>query len=392
MVSKRTSLILSIIVISLYFLVEIIVGYLSSSIALIADSFHMLTDVFALIIALYASHLVAKTTRKNNNTYGYQRAEILGALINGVFLIALCLTIFINSIQRLVQVENVENPLLVLIVGGVGLLINLAGLFLFHGHSHGHHGHSHAIVTSVVPVVEIQQVVVEANGNGHGSHNHDSHNHNSHNHDDSHNHHSHNETSHTSHNHGSLNMKGVFLHFLGDALGSVAVVVSALLNLLLPPSTISNQWVVYVDPIASLLISILLICTAVPLVRSTLNILLQHAPPNFDINKIKSDLQEIQNVVNIHEFHVWQLSEGKTVASVHVLISPPPLQSSGLSEFSSHQHKIVSEIQLKLHGYGVHNTTVQPEFVERVGDDDATETTPCLQRCPSDACKTTACC
>ena len=137
---------------SSFFLVEIIVGYITGSVALIADSFHMLSDVISLIVGYFALRYSKKAGQTDRNTFGWQRAEVLGALINAVFLVALCFTILIEALKRLVEVEAINNPLLVLIIGGVGLLVNVIGLFMFHGHGHGHsHGggsnsHSHGAV------------------------------------------------------------------------------------------------------------------------------------------------------------------------------------------------------------------------------------------------------
>lgn len=76
----------------------------------------------------------------------WQRAETLGALVNGVFLVALCVSIFLEAIQRLVEPQEVKNGKLVCIVGCLGLLSNIIGLVLFHDHSHGPgHGHGHAV-------------------------------------------------------------------------------------------------------------------------------------------------------------------------------------------------------------------------------------------------------
>ncbi|KAJ3068376.1 hypothetical protein HDU98_008446 [Podochytrium sp. JEL0797] len=85
------------------FLLEIVAGYKTGSIALIADSFHMLSDLLALCIAFYAIKLAKQRTRKSNLSFGYQRAEILGAFANAVFLLALCFTIIIEAIQRFVE-------------------------------------------------------------------------------------------------------------------------------------------------------------------------------------------------------------------------------------------------------------------------------------------------
>lgn len=81
-----------------------------------------------------------------SNSWQWARAEILGGLINGVFLIALCVTIVLDAIQRFFEVQEVSNPKLVLIVGSIGLVFNIMGLFLFHQHDHGvgdEHDHSH---------------------------------------------------------------------------------------------------------------------------------------------------------------------------------------------------------------------------------------------------------
>ena len=85
------------------------------------------------------------------NTYGYARAEVVGALINAVFLFALCFSIAVESFKRFLVIEHIEDPELIMVVGGVGLAINLFGMCLFgdvgHGHSHGDdagHGHSHS--------------------------------------------------------------------------------------------------------------------------------------------------------------------------------------------------------------------------------------------------------
>jgi len=88
------------------FVAEITVGYMTSSLALIADSFHMLSDVLALGVALYAIKLAKRKGSTKSNSFGWQRAEILGALVNGVFLLALCFTIIIEAIQRFFEIQG----------------------------------------------------------------------------------------------------------------------------------------------------------------------------------------------------------------------------------------------------------------------------------------------
>jgi len=368
----ETKLYISLAMILSYFFVEIVVGYLSSSIALIADSFHMISDFLALIVALYAINLSKRIKRGPSQTYGFQRAEILGALVNGVFLLALCFTLLIAAIQRFVQPEEITNPRLVLIVGAVGLVINIIGMVFFHeSHGHHHHHHNHE---QLVPV------------------------------------HSHNhsptptiidiEPPHTQPitHQQSLNIHGVFLHFLGDALGSVAVIISALFNLYLPPAVPSNTWVLYIDPFVSLFITAVLIGSAYPLVSRTLGILGQNAPRGVDVEGVRREILKVEGVKSLHEFHVWELSEGKSVASVHVCLSYPPpfiLTKEGDEEvepliidedgFRGHFRRVVEDIQGVLHKRDIHNCTVQPEFEKDEGND-------CAGKCAEEGCRSRVCC
>ena len=105
--SRTIRLLIMLVLCAILFVTQITVGYMSHSVALIADAFHMLSDVLSLIVAMYAIHLAKqKNTSQQHYTYGWQRAEVLGALINAVFLIALCFTIFLEAIKRFVENEG----------------------------------------------------------------------------------------------------------------------------------------------------------------------------------------------------------------------------------------------------------------------------------------------
>uniref|UniRef100_A0A915ADQ6 Zinc transporter 1 n=1 Tax=Parascaris univalens TaxID=6257 RepID=A0A915ADQ6_PARUN len=129
-VTRGTRMIIMLSMTFAFFAVEMVCGYLSHSMALVADSFHMLSDVLALLIAFVCLKMSERSSKKN--TFGWVRAEVLGALINGVFLLALCFSIAIESLTRLVEPEKIKEPRHVLVVGSIGLLINLIGMFMFH--------------------------------------------------------------------------------------------------------------------------------------------------------------------------------------------------------------------------------------------------------------------
>ncbi|KAI9343479.1 zinc homeostasis factor 1 [Zopfochytrium polystomum] len=372
-----------------FFLVEIITGYVANSIALIADSFHMLSDIIALFIALYAIKLAKRTDRKPNFTFGYQRAEILGAFANSVFLLALCLTIIIEAIQRFVQPAEIDNPILVLIVGSLGLAMNIVGLFLFregHGHSHGGSaGHSHAhgqaaqipagsskAMKPILPTTNYSAktratIIAKADSmrNSHFS-------------DESplpspaashRDGHGHDEEKKSRRSEGHMNMKGIFLHLAGDALGSIGVIFSALLI-----KFGSGEWRFYMDPVVSLIISALIISSTLPLIKSAAFILLQGVPASVEIDRLKREILKLPGIVDVHEFHVWGLSDSKSVASVHIMVSEPVPWFPGSDSSGKFGHddapppsymEIATSVKRLLHSYGVHSTTVQPEFCAR---------------------------
>lgn len=367
LLNRSRRIITMLVLTSLFFVVELLVGYFANSIALVADAMHMLSDVFSLIIALYAIKLSKNKDYRPQFTYGWQRAEILGALINGVFLVALCFSIVVQTIERFLVPADIDKPVLILCVGGAGLVVNLLGLLLFHEHGHGHGGHDAHSLPRLSDIAESAQSAIELSEQMDCSRSElleakmergeliveedevtaslsepkidtsvtaektQAHDHRSHEHEKS---------------SGHVNMRGVFLHVLGDALGSVGVIVSGLVIWL---GTFDGRF--YVDPVISLVITGLILSSTIPLVRSTCSILLQGVPRNIHAETVRDKIRKIPNVLSIHEFHLWTLSEQVWVASVHVKVAP------------SNFMRVAVDIKVLMHEYGIHSTTVQPEFV-----------------------------
>lgn len=128
--SNRSLLAISLGITSVVLVVQVVGAILSGSLALLADAAHMFTDAAALVIALVAS-IVASRPANDRRTFGYQRAEVFGALINGVILVALSAWVAVEGIRRLVQPDDVEVAGgLMLAVAIVGLLANAVALWL----------------------------------------------------------------------------------------------------------------------------------------------------------------------------------------------------------------------------------------------------------------------
>ncbi|KAI9698525.1 MAG: hypothetical protein M1836_004106 [Candelina mexicana] len=143
---KQAKMTVLLVMYTILFFGELGIGSWVHSLALVADAFHMLNDFITTAVALHATNLAQRKSPRKY-TYGWQRATTLGAFFNGVFLLAFCVSITIEALQRLFEVPEVQEPMVILIVGAVGLTCNIAGLLLFGGHEHSHgggHGHAHA--------------------------------------------------------------------------------------------------------------------------------------------------------------------------------------------------------------------------------------------------------
>jgi len=139
-----------------YSILEIVMSRWLSSVSLLSDGIHNLSDVISLMIAFMA--LMKSTSRKKDEyTYGWKRTEILGAVMNGAFLLSLALYILIEAIPKFIVDEcddtsRLSKDYVYIITASAGLGINTLGTILFcilsggHGHVHaggGDHGHSH---------------------------------------------------------------------------------------------------------------------------------------------------------------------------------------------------------------------------------------------------------
>jgi len=312
-----------------FMLVELIVGNLTNSMALVADSFHMLSDVIALVIAYVSITMSPKEWSKN--TFGWARAEVVGALVNSVFLVALCFSITVESIKRFLDPEEIKDPKLILIVGGVGLGINLVGMLLFgdvgHGHSHG---------GSDSPKEKSE---THENTNGHGH---------------SHGGHGHGHSSDSASSGHSMNITGVFLHVLADALGSVVVCITSLVIMLT-----DWEYRFYLDPILSLVIVLIILVSTWPLLRDSTLILLNTIPAHIDLLDLETRLvTTVAGVSSIHELHVWRLVGRRVVASCHLEMTPPPLGTEPVD----HHMDVARQVKEFFHKAGIHSTTIQLEY------------------------------
>ena len=143
-------------------------------------------------------------------------------------------------------------------------------------------------------------------------------------------------------------MRGVLLHVMGDALGSVAVIVSAVIIW-----QCEGSWRFYSDPVCSLIIVVIIVAGTWPLVKESAQILLQRSPEGVDTMRVKRKILKDDDILQVHCFHVWTLSSTKIVASMHLVM----LEGTDFMRVSD-------RIKVMLHKYGLHANTIQPELVK----------------------------
>lgn len=257
-------------------LAEAVGGWLTNSLALIADAGHMLTDVAALTLTLSAIWFGSRaaTSRK---TYGYYRLEILAAFINGVALVLLSIWIVVEALERWTTPQEVAGLQMSLIATG-GLVVNLIAAWLLHA-----------------------------------DHKHD------------------------------LNMRGAFLHVMGDLLGSVMAIAAGIL-------IIAFGWL-WADAAGSVLISLIIVVSAWRLILESVNVLLEGTPGHIDLAYVESTITETPGVAGVHDLHVWTIASGRDALSAHI------------SHDDSVSHSdLLAVVRNKLHDrFGIDHLTIQME-------------------------------
>jgi len=181
-------------------------------------------------------------------SYGYHRAEILGALVSAASLWALSGVLIYESIHRFFQPAVVDGPI-VFYIATVGLLANLWMMKILH----------------------------------------------------------------PAQNH-SLNVRAVYLHILGDVLGSIGVIISGIILW-------TTHWNL-IDPIITILFTLTILRSSGKVIKQTIGILMESAPKGIDPEVVKKKLEKLPGVKEVHDLHIWSASHHKIVLSVHLIADP----------------------------------------------------------------------
>ena len=269
---------------SLYFVVEIVGGTLTNSLALLSDAGHMFSDIAALGLSLLAFR-IARRPATSKRTYGYHRLEILAALINGLTLWLIVGVIFHEAYHRFLNPQEVQS-LGMLIVATVGLGVNIAAGLILYGSRRE-----------------------------------------------------------------SLNIRGAFLHVVGDALGSVGAIAAGVIMLV-------TGWYL-ADPLISVFIGFLILCTSWSLIKDSVDILMQSVPRGIDLKELQGAMEQVRGITRVHDLHVWTVTSGIFTLSAHAVVN-------GEKE----AHEILDRVERVLKDqFSIDHTTIQIETKDRKSEE-----------------------
>lgn len=228
-----------------FFVVELVAGLMAQSLALLSDAGHMAADVVTLGAALVATRVATRVDSTGRRTFGSYRAEVFASGLAVLVMMGMSVYIGVEAVQRLGATTKPAAGTM-LLVGGLGLIVNLIALFMLRG--------------------------------GAGE---------------------------------SLNVKGAYLEVVADTLGSLGVILAALLI----DWTGDGWW----DTLIALAIAVFVFIRAVLLAREVLTVLGQHAPRGIEPGDIIEALEQVPGVVQVHDLHVWTLTSGMDVATAHLV-------------------------------------------------------------------------
>ncbi|KAI6218853.1 Zinc transporter 2 [Aphelenchoides fujianensis] len=307
---------MSVVVCLLFMICEVVGGVWAGSLAIITDAAHLLTDLASMLISLFSLYLASRPASQRMS-FGWHRAEVVGAFIS-VFLIWV-VTGWTESCGKEYEIKAE----IMAITAGIGVGVNLImGLLLYYGgHGHSHSGlgggdssggHSHGASHTPPAVLS---AAIEEEGGPQGTR-----------------------------QDVNINVRAAFIHVLGDMIQSVGVLIAALVILW------DKNWAV-VDPICTLLFSVIVVGTTVYIVRDALVVLLEGRPSSIDFRLVFDALERIDGVRKVHDLRIWALTMNRIALSAHLEVDP-----------QADAQLILKNATVMLRKqFGVHETTIQIE-------------------------------
>ena len=351
--NARKKILIACFLVLVFMVAEFIGGYIANSLAIMTDAFHLLSDFAGFLISLLAIWMGARPATKNMS-FGYYRAEVIGAVISVLLIWVLTGVLIYMAILRLINSEYEIDADIMLIAAGVGVFINIVlGVVLFQadiphdvggfGHNHGSHSPSHTHQSPSKSCKEEESVnfydvegayqnqVAPGKEAGDNRANNSSY-------EDS------EQTDHGKMAGKNINVRAAFIHCVGDLIQSTGIVLAALIIKFRPDWKIA-------DPICTFFFSIIVLITTLTILRDAVLILMEGKPAEYEYDVIMEEIRNTPSVVSVHNLHMWSLSIDKVALAVHITIEP-----------ETNQEKILLKVTKKLKSrFQFSHTTIQVE-------------------------------
>ncbi|XP_041951619.1 zinc transporter 2 [Alosa sapidissima] len=290
---------------------EVIGGYLAHSLAIMTDAAHLLTDFGSMMVSLFSLWISSRPPTKTMN-FGWHRSEIMGALVSVMSIWIVTGVLVYLAIDRIVRNDYEIESHVMLLTSGCAVVVNIIMAYILH-HSTTFHAHG-------AGYQKIDENGVSLSPVGHG--------------------HSHGLLG----GHGNTSVRAAFIHVLGDLLQSVGVMVAAIIIYFRPEYKVA-------DPICTFLFSVFVLATTLTIMKDVFQILMEGAPKGIEFNSVKDVLLSLKCVKAIHSLHLWALTAGQSLLSVHVAIEDKADPQAVLREATE-------LLQTK---FGFYSTTIQVE-------------------------------
>lgn len=276
------------VLISTYLVVEVLAGFYTGSLALLADAGHMFTDTFGIGIALIAA-IYSRKEATPVHTFGFFRTEILASLVNSIILSLLSIIIIYEAYRRFFEPTEIQS-LPMIIVAVIGLIVNITGMYILRGE----HVHDHG--TSKNNNAEKSSTLLEHSNNSK---------------DSFHVEHKREEEKEKEESE-DLNMKGARLELLSDTVGSIGVIIGGIL--------IALTNIKIIDPILSMALAIFILPRLWGLLKKSVHILMEGVPSNISYEIIQQALLQTKGVTGVFDLHIWSITSGLHALSAHIVV------------------------------------------------------------------------
>ncbi|XP_068094051.1 proton-coupled zinc antiporter SLC30A8 isoform X2 [Hyperolius riggenbachi] len=284
-----------------FIVAEITGGYIAGSLAVVADAAHLFVDLSSFLISLCSLWLSSKPATRRL-TYGWYRAEIVGALLSMVTIWVVTGVLVYLACERILHSDYTIDGAVMLMTSACALGANVVLALVLH---HTGHGHSHA------GIQQHQHMVPDFKPQTNAS------------------------------------IRAAFIHVIGDLFQSVSVLISALIVYFKPQYKIA-------DPICTFIFSIFVLATTITILRDVLLVLMEGVPRGINYSAVKQSILAVNGVKSVHSLHLLALTMNQVILSAHVA-----------TETSDDARRILTEVTRNVFdNFPFHSVTIQVEPVE----------------------------